>query len=57
MCFGYTTEKVAAEKGLTSGLWVESSDQEVCDVDEGEESNEEEEEEEDQQHEVLSDYL
>ena len=53
MCFAYTTVKVAAEKGLTSGLLDEASDQEGYDVDEGEESNEEE----DQQHEVLSDYL
>ena len=38
-------------------FFIEASDQEEYDVDEGEESIEEEKEEEDQPHEVLSDYL
>ena len=54
MCFAYTTEKVAAEGGLTSRVLDEASDQEGYEVDEGEESTEEEE---DQQQKVLSDYL
>ena len=49
---------MVAEKGLTSGLFDEASDQEEYDVEEGEEREEEEEgEEEDQQQEVLYDYL
>ena len=55
MYLAYTTDKVAAEKGLTSGVLDEASDQEGYEVYEGEESSEEEEE--DQRREVLSDYL
>ena len=56
VCLPYTTELVAAEEGLTSGLLDEASDQEKYDVEGGEESKKEEEDD-NQQQQVLSDYL